>query len=113
MRVTRLFGKIAVAAALVAATVAPSFADGACKSEIDRLCTGEKQVLACLRKNAKDLSPGCTTYLQIFESIPSCLQDAAKLCPNEKPSVTSVLGCLRGHQSALSADCKAEIEKVR
>jgi hypothetical protein len=112
MRVKRLFLGI-VAGSLLIAAAAPARAQGGCQSEIERLCKGEKQVLACLRKNDKDLSPGCTTYLNIFESIPSCLQEAGTLCPTEKPSVQSVVGCLRGHQDKLSAECKAEIEKAR
>ena len=41
------------------------------------------------------------------------LQEAGKLCPTDHPSVSSVVGCLRGHQDKLSAACKDEIAKVR
>ncbi len=112
MRLKHLFLGIA-AGVLLSASVAPAHADGGCTSEVERFCRGEKQVLACLRKNQKDLSPGCATYVGIFEQIPSCLQEAAKLCPTETPSVQSVTGCLRGHKDQLSAECRSEIEKLR
>lgn len=101
------------AAVVLAVSVATARAEGGCTSEVARFCQGEKQVLACLRKNQKDLSPGCATYVGIFEQIPSCLQEASKLCPTETPSVQSVTGCLRGHKDQLSAECRSEIEKVR
>lgn len=113
MRVKQVMWGAAVAALLVGASVLPAAAQGGCQSEVDRFCSGEKQVLACLRKNQKDLSPGCATYVGIFEQIPSCLQEAGKLCPTEHPSVSSVVGCLRGHQDKLSTECKDEIAKVR
>jgi hypothetical protein len=112
MRVKHLFLGLAMGV-LLSALAAPARAVGGCTSEIERFCQGEKQVLACLRKNQKDLSPGCTTYVGVFEQIPSCLQEAAKLCPTDTPSVQSVTGCLRGHQDKLSAECRSEIEKIR
>lgn len=112
MRVKHLFLGATVAA-LLGSSVAAARADGGCTSEVERFCKGEKQVLACLRKNQKDLSPGCTTYVGVFEQIPSCLQEASKLCPTDTPSVQSVTGCLRGHKDQLSAECRSEIEKVR
>lgn len=112
MRVKHLFLGIA-AGALLIASGAPARAQGGCQSEVERFCSHDKQVLACLRKNQQDLSPGCTTYLNIFEQIPSCLQEARKLCPTDNPSVQSVTGCLRGHKDQLSAECRAEIEKLR
>lgn len=112
MRVKRLFLGI-TAGVLLIAPGAPARAQGGCQSEVERFCHGEKQVLACLRKNQKDLSPGCTTYVNVFEQIPSCLQEARTLCPTDNPSVQSVVGCLRGHQDKLSAECRAEIEKIR
>lgn len=112
MRVKHLFLGFA-AGVLLSASVVPAHADGGCTSEIERFCQGEKQVLACLRKNQKDLSPGCTTYVGLFEQIPSCLQDASKLCPTANPSVQGVTGCLRSHKDQLSAECRTEIEKIR
>jgi hypothetical protein len=84
-----------------------------CQSEVDRFCQGEKEVLKCLRSHQIDLSPGCTTYLGMFEKIPSCLSDAAKLCPNTRPTVSTVVGCLRSKQDSLSDECKAELAKIR
>ena len=112
MRLKHLFLGIA-AGVLLSGSVAPARAEGGCTSEVERFCRGEKQVLTCLRKNQKDLSPGCATYVGIFEQIPSCLQEASKLCPTETPSVQSVTGCLRGHKDQLSAECRSEIEKLR
>lgn len=112
MRVKLLFLGIA-ASVLLGGSVVAARAAGGCTSEVERFCQGEKQVLACLRKNQKDLSPGCTTYVGIFEQIPSCLQEASKLCPTDTPSVQSVTGCLRGHKDKLSAECRSEIEQVR
>jgi hypothetical protein len=114
MRVKHVIWGVAVAALLVGANVAPAGAQqGGCKAEVERFCTGEKQVLACLKKNQQDLSPGCTTYVGIFEQIPSCLQEARTLCPTDNPTVPSLVGCLRGHQDKLSAECKGEIAKVK
>ena len=113
MQLKRLFPGI-TAAVLLIASIAPAHAQqGGCQSEIDRYCSGEKQVLQCLRKNQRDLSPGCATYVAIFEQIPACLQDARQLCPTDNPSVQSVTGCLRGHKDKVSAECRAEIEKLR
>lgn len=112
MRTKRLIVGI-VAGVLLLASRVPVRAQGGCQSEVERFCAGEKQVLACLRKNLKDLSPGCTTYLNVFEQIPSCLQDARQLCPTDNPSVQSVTGCLRGHADKVSAECRAELDKLR
>lgn len=113
MRVKHLFPGIAAAVLLVASSVPAHAQQGGCQSEIDRFCSGEKQVLECLRKNRKDLSPGCATYVAVFEQIPSCLQDARTLCPTDSPSVQSVTGCLRGHADKVSAECRAELDKLR
>ena len=113
MRVTRLFLALTVVSSLTVLAVAPARGAG-CQSEVARFCKGEKakQILACLQKNQKDLSPGCSTYLNLFEQIPSCLDDASRLCPTEHPSLSSLVGCLRGRSSDLSAECHAELEKI-
>ena len=112
MRVARMLCALGVVSFLTVAAQ-PARAAGGCQSEIERFCKGEKAILKCLRKNQADLSPTCTTYLNLFEQLPSCLSDAAKLCPTENPSVNSVVGCLRGQQDKVSAECRSEIEKVR
>jgi hypothetical protein len=105
---------LAVAAGmLLIGTTTSVHAQGGCQSEVERFCSGEKQVLACLKKNRQDLSPGCLTYVGIFDQIPSCLQDARQLCPTDAPSVQSVTGCLRGHKDKLSAECTSELDKIR
>lgn len=112
MRVARILCALVVVSLLGVLAARPVGAAG-CQSEIDRLCQGEKEILKCLRKNQADLSPTCTTYLNLFEQIPSCLADARQLCPTDHPSVTSVVGCLRGQQDKVSTECRAEIAKVR
>ena len=111
MRMTRLAWALTVVCSLVVLR-SEAQATG-CQSEIDRLCKGEQRILECLRKNQKDLSPGCSTYLGVFEKMPSCIADAQKLCPTENPSASSVVGCLRGNQDKLSAACRDEIAQVR
>ncbi|MFN8604238.1 MAG: cysteine rich repeat-containing protein [Candidatus Binatia bacterium] len=112
MRLKPLLLGMSAGVLLLGSTV-PARAQGGCQSEVERFCSGEKQVLACLKKNRTDLSPGCATYVGLFDQIPSCLQEARQLCPTDAPSVQSVTGCLRGHADKLSAECKAEIDKIR
>ena len=112
MCIARIWCALFVVSFLTAAAQ-PAHGQGGCQSEIDRFCQGEKEILKCLRKNQADLSPTCSTYLNLFEQIPACLSDARQLCPTDHPSVTSVVGCLRGHTDKVSAACRAEMEKVR
>jgi len=86
---------------------------GGCQAEADNLCKGQKPLVACLRAHKSELSDECSAYLAFFEQIPSCLSDAAKLCPSDKPSGAGVIACLRGRQSDLSDDCRKEIGKLR
>jgi len=113
MRVARVLIALGFASLMAVLVTGPAFADGACQSEIDRFCQGEKAILKCLRKNQTSLSPSCSTYVGLFEQIPSCLRDARALCPTDHPTVTTVVGCLRGHSDEISAECRAELAKIR
>lgn len=104
----------ACAAVVLVLSAQPAHArSGGCQSEINRFCKGQKPVLACLRTNQKDLSPSCTTYVNLFEQMPSCLSDASRLCPTKNPSVQTLVGCLRGNKKKVSQECRDEIAKVK
>lgn len=92
---------------------APSALGAGCQDEMEKLCKGQRPVVDCLRKHQSDLSAECSAYLAFFEQIPSCLADASRLCPTDKPSGAGVIACLRGRQSDLSDDCRKEIGKIR
>jgi len=107
-----LVGACAVIVVLLSAQLAHA-RRGACQSEINRFCRGKRPVLACLRANQKDLSPSCTTYVNLFEQMPSCISDAARLCPTAHPSVEALTGCLRGNKTKVSQECRDEVAKIR
>ena len=86
---------------------------GGCQAEAEKLCKDEKPVFACLKEHKSELSAECAAYLSLFERIPSCVSDAVKLCPSDKPSGAGVIACLRGRQSDLSDDCRKEIGNLR
>jgi hypothetical protein len=108
-----LVGACAAIVLVLGAQPAHARSSGACQSEINRFCRGQRPVLPCLRANQKDLSPSCTTYVNLFEQMPSCLSDAARLCPTANPSVQTLVGCLRGHKTKVSQECRDEIAKVK
>ena len=95
-------------AILMLAWAQPAHANG-CQSEIKKFCEGKTPIIDCLRANARDLSPTCTTYLNIFERIPSCLADARRLCPSKHPSAAGVSACLKKKKSEVSEACRKEL----
>jgi len=95
-------------------------ADDECTGEIAKLCPamqpGDGKYGKCLIANEAQLSAPCKPYAQAaaarqrtLKQFPSCVADAEKFCPHEKPVVTEVMACLRGHQGDLSESCKYEI----
>ncbi len=106
-----LLSGCAVSIALLAAA-RPAAAAG-CQTDVEKLCKNEKAIVTCLQSHKADLSAECSAYLAFFEQIPSCLVDAQRLCPSDKPSGAGVIACLRGRQSDLSDDCRKEIGKLR
>ena len=104
-----------VLASMLLALVAAQPARGAgCQAEIEKFCKDERGTTAkCLRAHQSELSDECKAHLAFFERMPSCLSDAARLCPSEKPSGPAVIKCLRGRQTDLSDDCRKEIGQIR
>jgi hypothetical protein len=112
MRALRTAGASCCLAILMLAWAQPAHANQ-CQSEIKKFCEGKTPIIDCLRANSRDLSPGCTTYLGIFERIPSCVADARRLCPSKNPSVAGVHGCLQKKKSQLSEACHKELADLR
>lgn len=111
----RTFGSLfsGLAVSILLAVIVRPAAGAGCQAEAEKLCKDQRPLMKCLREHQADLSPGCSAYLAFFEQIPSCVSDAQRLCPTDKPSGAAVISCLRTRQSDLSDDCRKEIGKLR
>jgi hypothetical protein len=114
-----LLGLVLVAPA-ARAEAAAGQTQGACATDTDKFCGAVKPGggarLKCLMEHEKDLTPGCKAQVEQVkahaqEVAEACSDDAEKLCKGVEPGQGRVVKCLAEHESALTPDCKAEVDK--
>ncbi len=113
---------LVIAATVFAATGPVLAKDNACKAEIAKLCPdmkpGDGKYGQCLVDHQNDFSSQCKKYADAaaarkndLKDLPSCINDAERLCPGTTLGITRLTKCLRAHQGKLSVDCKREVSK--
>lgn len=122
-----------VTASLFAVTLATSVAraeapaadddkGGPCAAERQKFCADVKPGggarLKCLMAHEKDLGPDCKAHVEHAkqrsqEVTAACSDDAEKLCKGVEAGKGRVIKCLAEHESALTPDCKGEVEQVK
>jgi hypothetical protein len=88
-----------------------------CAADVARLCPnaqGRKDVHACLKQNADQVSAECKARIeqiqQKFQAAKeACQSDVEKFCANVQPGGRRVGACLREHASELSQACQAAV----
>ena len=86
-----------------------------CKSDIVNFCggvSGKRKIAACLRQNAKDLSPTCKAqFAEAKAALKDCKADMKKLCKTAEKGRGAMLGCLKENKELLGPACKAHVER--
>jgi hypothetical protein len=109
------------ASLLVALQGVARAADSPCQAEGEKFCPGmtmgDGKYGPCMKQHQKDLSKACRKYLaaaaareQDLKTIPACVADADKLCPDAKAKSGALIRCLRGHTTDLSSECKTQLK---
>ncbi|MBK7972778.1 MAG: hypothetical protein IPK07_05675 [Deltaproteobacteria bacterium] len=113
---------VASAESGAAAPAASEDKGGACATERQKFCADVKPGggarLRCLMAHEKDLGPECKAHVEHMkarsqEVTAACSDDAEKLCKGVESGKGRVIKCLAEHESALTPDCKGEVEKAK
>jgi hypothetical protein len=115
---------LALAATLAVAVSAAADPDApldACAIDVAKLCPGKELgsegALACLRARQSEASAACQDVLDarrkaLFERIDdACAAEIANFCADGIGSASARLHCLRSHETALSAACRATLPR--
>ncbi len=110
-----------LAAVLIAApALAAGPGSGPCAEDLAKYCKdvqpGGGRLVKCMKEHQSDLSPACKQHLaemkeRAKEAKEACQDDVMNFCKDVKPGGGRIIGCLKQHESELSADCKAQMEK--
>jgi hypothetical protein len=93
-----------------------------CQEDAKKLCSnvrpGGGRIYSCLTSHNADLAPACRERLtqakaRYDEFVKACKSDADKYCKSIPPGGGRVLSCLKGRESDLQADCKAQFHRAR
>lgn len=100
---------LAAAGLVLAACVWPAARaaePGACRSDLQSLCSGVQpgggRLLACLKANQARLAPDCQAALPVLER---CAAQARRLCA-EDAGVRERRSCLRDNAAQLGPECR-------
>lgn len=86
-----------------------------CRSDIVNFCggvSGKKKIAACLRQNAKDLSPTCKAQFEEAKAaLKDCKADMKKFCKSAGKGRGAMLKCLKDNSASIGPACKAHVER--
>ncbi len=94
-------------------------AEDACRADVERLCAGIPRgggrIMACLKANSAQLSPGCKADLasvarKVREVGAACGDDVRSYCSDVKPGQGAVLRCLAENRATLAPQCQAVLQ---
>src|SRR5262245_61840643 len=93
-----------------------------CQEDAKKFCSnvrpGGGRIYSCLTGHNAELAPACRDRLaeakaRYDEFVKACKGDADKYCKSIPPGGGRVLSCLKGRESDLTADCKAQFHRAR
>ena len=93
-----------------------------CQEDAKKFCSdvrpGGGRIYNCLTSHNAELAPACRDRLaeakaRYDEFVKACKGDADKYCKSIPPGGGRVLSCLKGRESDLTADCKAQFQRAR
>jgi len=96
------------------------FADGPCKSDIEKLCKdvqpGEGRVMKCLNDHEAELSAECQARRknakeQFKGAKQACHDDVEQFCADAGKGRGRIVKCLKENKDKLSESCKAQFNK--
>ncbi len=86
-----------------------------CRSDIVNFCggvSGKKKIIACLRQNAKDLSPSCKAqFAEAKAALKDCKADMKKICKSAGKGKGAMLKCLKDNSDKIGPACKAHVDR--
>ena len=96
--------------------------DRVCAEDAKKFCSkvrpGGGRVYQCMTSHENELAPACRERLAAakarydeFEN--ACKSDAEKYCKAIRPGAGRVLSCLKGRESDLTAECKAQFGRAQ
>jgi len=97
-------------------------ADRVCQQDAKKFCGGVRpgggRIYNCLTSHNPELAPACRERLtaakaRYDEFVQACKSDADKYCKSIPPGGGRILSCLKGRESDLAADCKAQFHRAR
>jgi len=121
---------LSVALIAVGSPVRAQQAAGPCKTDIEKLCAkverGHGRVVMCLKEHTAELSPECKKVIDDWGQRSGrkqegrrgagmrgvCNAEIEKYCKAAIGKRNEMAACLKGHESDLSAECKAKVEQV-
>jgi Cysteine rich repeat len=93
-----------------------------CREDAKKFCNdvrpGGGRIYNCLTSHNAELAPACRERLtaakaRYDEFVKACKSDADKYCKSIPPGGGRILSCLKGRESDLTADCKAQFHRAR
>ena len=97
-------------------------ADRVCHEDAKKFCSGVRpgggRIYNCLTSHSAELAPACRDRLtaakaRYDEFVKACKSDAEKYCKSIPPGGGRILSCLKGRESDLTVDCKAQFQHAR
>ena len=92
-----------------------------CREDAKKFCSGVRpgggRIYNCLTSHDADLAPACRERLaaakaRYDEFVKACKSDADKYCKAIPPGGGRILSCLKGRESDLTPDCKAQFHRA-
>lgn len=99
-----------------------SYAEGPCKTDIDKFCAGMEPgggaIAKCLKEHQSELSAECKAKGQelkehMHQMKDACEADVAKFCGDVKKGKGRILKCLKKHEAELSPECKSSRDAMK
>jgi len=96
--------------------------DRVCVEDAKKFCgnvrPGGGRVYQCLASHDAELAPACREQLSAAKArfdkfMQACKGDIEKACKTIPPGQGRVLSCLKGRESQLSPECRAEFSRAR
>ena len=94
--------------------------DGACRSDVKKLCKdvkpGEGRKMECLQDHKRQVSDECKNNIKERRQEKArhenaCRRDRRKFCKDVKNSEGKGWNCLKSHKSELSEECRETLKK--
>jgi len=96
--------------------------DRVCNADAKKFCgdvrPGGGRVYQCLTSHNAELAPACREQLaaakaRYDEFVNACKADMGKYCKSITPGGGRILSCLKGRESDLTPDCKAQFNRAK